>query len=129
VDPYCLAQILVNLVGNAIKFSEPGTCVSVRVRTEAPWIRFDVIDHGRGIPEDAWERIFERFGQVEAADTRSKGGTGLGLAIAKELVIASGGSIDVESVLGIGSTFTIRLPGKPFDVNTRPSQVEQTLDC
>jgi signal transduction histidine kinase len=98
-----------NLVGNAIKFTDVG---EVAVQVAAPDGKFvaSVADTGPGIPEDQQQRIFEEFQQVDSSSTRKKGGTGLGLAIAKRIVELHGGRIWVESTLGKGSTFSFSLP-------------------
>lgn len=110
VDPHRLLQVLTNLLGNAIKFSERGGAVAVTTARSGDDVRISVSDHGRGIPADQLAKVFERFGQVDAGDSRRQGGTGLGLAIAKEIVVRSGGTLAVESQPGRGSTFTVTLP-------------------
>ncbi len=114
-DPDRLRQILVNLVSNAVKFTERGEVV-IRVEVEEQvgddvLIRFTVRDTGIGIPPDRLDRLFQSFSQVDASTTRKYGGTGLGLAVSKQLAELQGGSIAVESVPGQGSTFsfTVRL--------------------
>jgi signal transduction histidine kinase len=113
-DPGRLAQILVNLLQNALKFSTPDRPVRLVAAVETSGgdelVRFDVIDEGIGISPDELEVIFERFHQAEAATTRRAEGTGLGLYITKKLVEAMDGSISVDSEVGRGSTFTVRLP-------------------
>ena len=104
----CL-QILINLVGNALKFSRAKD-VYLRARTEGDGFCFEVEDNGRGIDEDNLDRIFQAFTQVESADNRSEGGTGLGLAICKKLSVAHGGDITVESTVGVGTKFTVFFP-------------------
>ena len=109
-DPNRLIQVLTNLIGNAIKFSERGSEVVVSVRGDETTVTISVIDRGRGIPEDRLEHVFDRFGQVEVGDARRGSGTGLGLPIAKEIVERSGGTLSVQSTLGVGSTFIVEMP-------------------
>jgi signal transduction histidine kinase len=108
-DEQRLTQVLLNLVGNAIKFTDTG---EVCVTASAVNGRFNVsvTDTGPGIPVEHQARIFEHFHQVDSSNTKAKGGTGLGLAIAKQIVEMHGGRILVESTLGKGSTFQIELP-------------------
>jgi signal transduction histidine kinase len=109
-DPDRIVQVLVNLVGNAVKFSAPGGVVEVAVERDHRCAIFSVVDAGRGIPADRLEGIFERFRQVDASDAREKGGTGLGLPIARGIVDRHGGRIWAESREGQGSTFRFTLP-------------------
>jgi GAF domain-containing protein/anti-sigma regulatory factor (Ser/Thr protein kinase) len=108
-DEQRLTQVLLNLVGNAIKFTDAG---EVRVRAVAANRHFavSVADTGPGIPEEHQARIFEQFHQVDSSNTKAKGGTGLGLAIARQIVELHGGRIWVESRVGEGSTFQIEIP-------------------
>jgi signal transduction histidine kinase len=108
-DERRIKQVLMNLVGNAIKFTDAGE-VTVRVRAPDGTFVASVTDTGPGVPEDQQQRIFEEFQQVDSSSTRRKGGTGLGLAIAKRIVELHGGRIWVESTVGRGSTFSFSLP-------------------
>ncbi len=103
-------QVLDNLVSNAIKFSQPGGKVMVRLKQEDSTVQLSVEDTGIGIAPDKLSRIFDRFYQVDGSATRKYGGMGLGLAICKEIVDAHGGSIAAESEVGKGSRFTVTLP-------------------
>jgi two-component system phosphate regulon sensor histidine kinase PhoR len=110
VNAPLLEQAVINLVDNAIKYSEEGSHVRVEASAEGEEILIRVIDDGCGIPEEHIPRLFERFYRVDKARSRNLGGTGLGLAIVKHIVNAHGGIIEVESIPQKGSTFTIRIP-------------------
>jgi len=102
-------QILVNLLGNAVKFTDTGTVsIALSVRGAAVWI--DVQDSGIGIPEEELKRLFRPFAQVDSGLTRRHGGTGLGLYISRRLATLLGGHIEVHSQPGVGSTFSVVLP-------------------
>ena len=105
-----VVQALSNLVVNAITYSGPETTIGIGATIDETDAVFTVSDSGPGIPKDAQQRIFERFYRVDAARSRSQGGTGLGLSIVKHIVGVHGGSVTVDSELGKGSTFTIRMP-------------------
>jgi two-component system phosphate regulon sensor histidine kinase PhoR len=109
-NPQLLEQALVNLIDNAIKYSDPGGYVLISVETVDRQVRIAVKDHGCGIAEEHIPRLFERFFRVDKARSRSLGGTGLGLAIVKHIVLSHKGRVDVDSRVGEGSTFTICLP-------------------
>ena len=108
-DPTRVRQILCNLLSNAVKFTETGEIGIRALRTDGG-IRIMVRDTGIGMPAETAQRMFEKFSQADASTTRRFGGTGLGLSICRELAALMGGSIDVESVLGHGSSFTVDLP-------------------
>ncbi|HKP57962.1 MAG TPA: 7TM diverse intracellular signaling domain-containing protein [Polyangiales bacterium] len=128
-DSTKLGQILINLVGNAIKFSDGRGSVQVSVRRDGSDFVFSVRDQGIGISQEDQARIFESFVQAEGGGTRRFGGSGLGLAITRKLVVLHQGEIWVESEPGRGSTFFVRLPAysaPPIQAETsgerRPSQ-------
>jgi two-component system phosphate regulon sensor histidine kinase PhoR len=106
-----LLQVLTNLLDNAIKFTPEGGVVEVAVRGRRGGVDVEVSDSGRGIPDEALPRIFDRFYRVERSRSREEGGTGLGLAIAKHIIDAHGGQISAGSRVGRGSVFTVHLPG------------------
>jgi signal transduction histidine kinase/CHASE1-domain containing sensor protein/CheY-like chemotaxis protein len=121
-DPVRLRQCLLNLTGNAIKFTETG-CVHIRIFLEnaagQPYIRFDVEDTGIGIPRNALDLIFEPFKQADGSTTRKFGGTGLGLTITKQLTQLLEGEITVTSEVGKGSVFTLVIPAG-LDITGQP---------
>ena len=125
-DPLRLGQILTNLLGNAIKFTEQGSVVirvaSVAQTAKNVTMRFEVADTGVGISQTALSRIFEEFSQVDGSTTRKHEGSGLGLAISKQLVEMMGGNIHVNSEFGVGSTFwfTISLEKQPVQSQGDP---------
>jgi signal transduction histidine kinase len=108
-NPLRLDQIVSNLVNNAIKFTSEGS-ISVRAWAEGEWVTMEISDTGIGIPQDAQERLFQKFYRVKSPETRGIPGTGLGLAIVKSIVEGYGGEIRVESFPRLGSTFTVMLP-------------------
>ncbi|MFH1661093.1 MAG: ATP-binding protein [Pseudomonadota bacterium] len=123
-DSLRLGQILINLISNAIKFSEHGEIVLraklVAETIEVLKIRFEIVDTGLGIDVEAQTRLFQSFEQADSSMTRRYGGTGLGLAICKRLVQLMGGDIGVESVLGRGSTFWFIVPFQKRDFASIP---------
>ena len=128
-DPSRFRQIIMNLLGNAIKFTEQGLIMLkvCRVENEGVAPRFSVVvqDSGIGIPADLHSKVFESFSQADSSTTRRYGGTGLGLAICRELTEMMGGTITVVSEPGVGSTFTVLLPLEAGDpVAVRPSSTD-----
>jgi two-component system phosphate regulon sensor histidine kinase PhoR len=110
LNPMLLEQAMVNLLDNAIKYSEAGREVRITALASDGEVTITVADRGNGIAAEHIPRIFERFYRVDRARSRKLGGTGLGLAIVKHIVQAHRGRIDVDSTLGVGTTFTIHLP-------------------
>jgi len=134
-DPTRLRQILINTIGNAIKFTETG---SVRVVTrllngqhQSPQLQFEVIDTGIGIPAECMETLFDPFTQADGSMTRTFGGTGLGLTISRRLAELLGGEISVTSIPGKGSTFTITIGTGPLDniplIETQATSLKEDL--
>jgi len=105
-----LVSSVVNLLDNAVKYSDAGSTVEVGVRSASGWVEVMVRDQGIGIPSRDLERIFERFYRVDRARSRDTGGTGLGLSIVRHVARNHGGDVHVDSHEGEGSTFTLRLP-------------------
>ncbi len=112
-DPDSLNQVFGNLIENAMKYGKTGKQVKVGAKRLDGEVEFFVRDFGPGIAFEHLDRIFERFYRIDKARSRESGGTGLGLAIAKHIVLAHGGSIRVESELGVGATFYFTLPAAP----------------
>ena len=108
-DPAKLRQILLNLLSNAVKFTAAGS-VRMTLTTGHGWARFQVADTGIGIGPEDLTRIFEPFVQVDTSSTRRHGGTGLGLAVSRQLAELLGGELTVDSAVGRGSVFTLRIP-------------------
>ena len=117
-DAARLRQVLLNLAGNAIKFTETGG-VAVTVEPDGDAIRFAVRDSGIGLTQDDQARIFRDFEQADGSSTRKFGGTGLGLAISKRIVEHMGGAIAVDSEAGKGSTFSFTVPLPAADATPR----------
>lgn len=127
-DESRIRQILINLIGNAIKFTEEGT-VSVEIFINDGELYFRVSDSGIGIAPENLTRIFQKFEQVDGSMTRRYGGTGLGLAISQQLAVLMGGRITVESTPGQGSCFTLILPDhSPIDSDDEDSRAQAVLD-
>jgi PAS domain S-box-containing protein len=123
VDGDRMIQTLTNLIGNAVKFSPAGSSVRISCSRRDDQVLFEVADHGRGIPAANIDSIFDRFGQVDASDSRQNGGTGLGLAICRSIVEQHGGRIWAQSTLGEGALFSFLLPA-PLTEDVAPGDPE-----
>jgi len=126
-DNIRLRQVLINLVGNAIKFTEKGY-VQLTVRLTDDTILFTVSDTGSGIPADSIPTLFDAFEQADAENNRDKTGTGLGLTISKSLIDMMGGQITVESIYGQGSSFFVEIPKVPGDASLIPVSNDQNIE-
>ena len=130
-DPTRLTQVLMNLAGNAVKFTEKGSvqivCRNVELEGDCVKMAFDVIDTGIGISEEYVGKIFESFTQAGTDVARKFGGTGLGLTISKQLVELMGGSVEVKSKIGEGTTFTFILPFQIGEGDFKQSQDDFTI--
>jgi signal transduction histidine kinase len=113
-DAQKIYQVLLNLLDNAIKYSDPGARVGVRVLDDLDSITVRIMDNGVGIPEEDLPNLFDRFYRVNKDRSRATGGSGLGLAISKQIVDLHGGRLSVKSEVGVGSTFDVRLPKAPL---------------
>ena len=120
-----VTQVLINLLGNAVKFTDEGS-VMLRISTEDNLLNFEVVDTGIGISEEDKKLIFEEFRQADGSTTRKYGGTGLGLAISKKISDLLGGSISVNSRINEGSTFTFSIPLKFVD--TKVPELQGKID-
>jgi len=122
-----LVSAVGNVVENAVKYSDRGDVVQVRVRSVDGWGEVVVADEGRGIPRQDLDRIFERFYRVDRARARSTGGTGLGLSIVRNIAHLHGGSVAVDSVEGEGTTFVLRLPLIDDTADVSPGDANVTV--
>jgi two-component system, cell cycle sensor histidine kinase PleC len=109
-DRRALKQVVINLLSNAVKFTPEGGTVILKVRDEPEFVSIQIIDTGIGIPQRDIEKLGKPFEQVENQFTKSKGGSGLGLAISKSLVDLHGGSLEIASKVGMGTTVTVKVP-------------------
>jgi PAS domain S-box-containing protein len=126
-DGLRIKQILLNLVGNAVKFTEQGR-VTLRARRTAEGIRFEVEDTGVGIAPEHTPGLFDRFSQADSSSSRRYGGTGLGLSLSKQLAELMGGSIGVDSRVGTGSLFWVELPLRPVAARA-PSETSPGVEA
>lgn len=114
-DPRLLRQALINIVGNAIKFSDVDDPIEIAVSKSGPQIVVTIVDHGIGIPEDMLEEVLKPFAQVESSETRRYGGVGLGLPLAKQFLEMMGGTLTLSSTLQVGTTVTLAVPAAVLD--------------
>ncbi len=123
-DAEKLTQVLTNLLSNAAKFSHPGDQVEIAITRHGGSIRVTVKDHGPGIPPKFQDRVFEKFTQVDASDSRQRGGSGLGLSICKAIVEQHGGAMGIDSECGKGTTFFFDLPIAGPQLGKKPAAAE-----
>jgi signal transduction histidine kinase len=114
-DPDKIERIMLNLISNAVKFTDEGDKISVEILDKGDNIQISVKDTGIGIPEDKLQVIFERFRQADNSLSRNHEGSGIGLSLVKALVEMQGGAIQAKSVIGVGSEFIINLPSRKID--------------
>jgi len=129
-DQTKLRQMLLNLLSNATKFTEMGTIrfkIERQVKNDGDWIIFSIADEGIGMTEAQLQKLFQPFNQADASTTRRYGGTGLGLAITKHFAEMMGGTLEVKSEFGIGSTFMISLPTKTARINIQSDQQDDAV--
>ena len=130
-DPFRLGQVLLNLCGNAIKFTESGSVyleiITVKEDAKHVFLKFNIRDTGIGIANDKLQQLFKDFAQVNTSDTRTHGGTGLGLSISKNLVTLLGGELTAESQPGKGSVFTFTIPLKRGNTNYNAVEATTTI--
>ena len=129
-DPHRIYQVMINLISNAIKYTKKSkTTITVYLESEMSGVTVFVRDHGRGIPPEDIDRIFERFYRVEKSRSKNKGGTGLGLAIVKHVLEAHQTKVNVVSQVGEGSTFSFKLKrGKAMRSRTQRSEMTHEAD-
>ncbi|MCP4287970.1 MAG: response regulator [Gammaproteobacteria bacterium] len=132
-DPHHLRQVLINLIGNAIKFTDKGSveirCHTIRAEDQRSLIRFEVVDTGIGISAEAQARVFENFSQADESTTRKFGGTGLGTSIARQLVELMGGRIRLQSTPDIGSTFWFDIEFQHQEQLVKEEEIQQLQEC
>jgi signal transduction histidine kinase len=109
IDKDAISQVLLNLLNNAVKYSDEEKYILVKVRKDMTSALISVTDHGVGISKDELKKIFDKFYRVSTARTKETHGSGLGLTLSKHIIEAHGGTIEVESEVGKGSTFLVRL--------------------
>jgi PAS domain S-box-containing protein len=127
VDTDSMMQVMTNLLSNAAKYSPQGGTVEIRLVREGGMIRLSVTDHGPGMPASFHDKVFEKFSQADASDSRQKGGTGLGLSITKAIVEAMGGLIGFITADGVGTTFYFDLPEWTESAATTSSETPKLI--
>jgi len=128
-DPARLRQVLINLVGNAVKFTEQGEVSVTAIRTAHGDLAFDISDTGIGIDPQIGDQLFETFSQADGSSSRRYGGSGLGLAIVRQLCTLMGGRVSYRSKPGTGSRFSVRLPLAAIDSGTAPTPGANLKGC
>ncbi len=126
-DRKAVLQVLDNLISNALKYSPLGSRVSLTLRTDDDWVRFDVRDQGPGISESDQKKLFQKHTKLSARPTGGESSVGLGLAIVKRLAEAMGGSIGCSSTMGEGATFILQLRAVPPDLISLPSPMDHSM--
>lgn len=114
-DPSRINQVITNIMSNAMKYSDKGATINIRLKENGEFYHLEIEDNGIGMPKESLDRIFDRFYRVDKARSRSMGGNGLGLAIVKEIMDAHNGNIKVKSTLGVGTTMTLIFPKSDMD--------------
>lgn len=128
IDADKIERVVLNLISNAIKFSDSGNEIHVNVTDQGEWVQISVQDHGIGIDKEHMDRLFQRFYQADKSLHRNAEGTGIGLSIVKSIVDMLDGKINVESEVGKGSTFKIDLPARTIDVEDEKQEMKLLND-
>lgn len=126
MDKDMMKEVMINLVGNAIKYSPNGGNVTIRIKKIEDTLQYEVQDQGMGISEENLAKVFDPFYRVDSSLTYEIPGTGLGLAIVKEIINAHSGKIELESTVGVGSTFRVIIPAKTSDAELSPEEESWT---
>ncbi|MBP1327099.1 two-component system OmpR family sensor kinase [Leucobacter exalbidus] len=129
-DEHKVRQLMTNLIGNAMRHTPEGSPIEVVVSSQLPdpdgkqYARFEIVDHGEGVPEQIREKIFGRFWRADTSRNRETGGSGLGLAIVQSIVNAHKGTVSITETPGGGATFRVELPGAPTDATVPVTRIE-----